>query len=280
MSHPANASLPITFIRPGGQGFGIAVREVWHARELLFFLVWRDVKVRYKQTALGIAWAVVQPLVTMVVFTVLFSKLGDMPSDGLPYPLFSFAGLVPWMYFTASVSAGSTSLASSRYLIARVYFPRVLVPLAAVLMPAVDMLVAFVMLLVLMAWYGLVPTVAIVLLPLLFVFVITLAFSIALWTSALTVHYRDMRYLIPFATQLLLFLTPVPYPASMLPEKWRLLASLNPMVTVVEGFRAVLLGGPVPGAMMVATAAAVVLLLLVSGISYFRSVESSIVDLI
>ena len=280
MSFPVNASLPITFIRPGGQGFGTAVREVWQARELLFFLVWRDVKVRYKQTALGIAWAVVQPLVTMVVFTVLFSKLGEMPSDGLPYPLFSFAGLVPWMYFTASVSAGSTSLASSRYLIARVYFPRVLVPLAAVLMPAVDMLVAFAMLLMLMAWYGVVPTAAIVLLPLLFIFVIVLAFSIALWTSALTVHYRDMRYLIPFATQLLLFLTPVPYPASMLPEKWRLLASLNPMVTVVEGFRAVLLGGPAPGAMMVSTAVVVVLLLFVSGISYFRSVESSIVDLI
>jgi lipopolysaccharide transport system permease protein len=271
--------LPVTYIRPGTWGLRVALREVWLARELLYFLVWRDIKVRYKQTVLGIAWAVVQPLLTMVVFTALFGKLGRIPSDGLPYPLFSFAGLVPWTYFAAALAAGAGSLGASRYLIAKVYFPRVLVPLAAVLTPAVDMIVSLGMLAVLMAFYGVVPGPALLLLPLLFVFLVLLAFSITLWTSALSVHYRDMRYLIPFATQLLLFLTPVAYPASLVPERLRLLYGLNPMATVVEGFRSAILGTPLPGTMAFVSVA-VVLVALVTGLSYFRSVESSMVDLI
>jgi len=275
----SSAPLPVTYIRPGAWGLRQALVEIWHSRELLYFLVWRDVKVRYKQTVLGIAWAVVQPFLAMVVFTLLFSKLGKIPSDGLPYPLFSFAGLVPWTYFAAAVAGGANSLAASRYLIAKVYFPRVLVPLAAVLMPAIDMLIALGMTAILMAWYGVPPTAALFALPALVVFLAMMAFSLALWTSALTVHYRDMRYLIPFGTQMLLFLTPVAYPASMIPARWRVLYGLNPMATVVEGFRAALLGGSGPGPMAIVSVA-VVLLAFVTGIAYFRSVVSSIVDLI
>ena len=201
-----------------------------------------------------------------------------MPSEGLPYELFSFAGLVPWMYFASAVSGGAASLAGSRYLIGKVYFPRVLVPLAAILMPAVDMLIALSMMGVLMAWFGVVPTSAVLVLPVLLLFVMLIAFSLALWTSALTVRYRDMRYLIPFGTQLLLLPT-VAMPVSMLPAQWRVLCGLNPMATVVEGFRMALLGTNGPGAMAIPSVL-VVAVLLVTGFAYFRSVESSIVDLI
>ena len=257
----------------------MALREVWHARELLYFLIWRDVKVRYKQTVLGIAWALVQPFLTMVIFTLLFGRLGRMPSDGMPYPLFSFSGLVPWTYFASAMGGGANSLAASRYLIAKVYFPRLLVPLAAVLMPGIDMLIALGMLIVLMVWYGVVPSVAILLLPLLLVLLVMTALSIVLWTSALTVHYRDMRYLIPFAVQMLFFLTPVAYSGSTLPGQWRVLYGLNPMTTVVEGFRAVMVGGPPPGPMAFVSIA-IVIIMFFTGVAYFRSVESSIVDLI
>jgi lipopolysaccharide transport system permease protein len=274
-----SAALPVTYVRRGSVGLGHALDEIWQARELLYFLVWRDIKVRYKQTVLGVSWAVIQPLLVMVVFTLLFGRLGKMPSDGLPYPLFSFAALVPWTYFSASLSTGAASLAGSRYLIAKVYFPRLLVPLAAVLMPAIDMIIALAMMAVLMLWYGVAPTAAVLLLPLVLLFLMMLAFSITLWTSALTVHYRDMRYLIPFATQLLLFLTPIAYPSSMIPAKFRLVYGLNPMATVVEAFRAILLGGAWPGPMAIPSVL-VVVVAFVTGIAYFRSVESSIVDLI
>jgi lipopolysaccharide transport system permease protein len=254
------------------------MQEVWHARELLYFLVWRDVKVRYKQTVLGVAWSVIQPLLTMVVFTIFFGRLAKMPSDGVPYPLFSLAALVPWTYFATAASNGSSSLVGSQHLIAKVYFPRVLVPLAAVLMPAVDLVISFGMLLVLLAWYHVTPGAGVVLLPLYAALGILTAFAVTLWTSALSVRYRDARYVLPFLIQIWLFVTPVAYPASMIPERWRLVYALNPMATVVEGFRTALLGTPSPGSMaavsIVAVAAA-----LVAGAAYFRSVEGSIVDL-
>jgi len=311
--------LQVTHIRPGARAMSFTLDEVWHARELLYFLVWRDVKVRYKQTALGIAWSVLQPFMTMVVFTIFFGRLAKVPSDGVPYPLFSLAALVPWTYFATAASNGASSLVGNQHLIAKVYFPRILVPLAAVLMPAVDLAVSFGMLVVLMAWYHVVPTAAIAALPLyaglgiLSALAIDLAVSfgmlvvlmawyhvvptaaiaalplyaglgiltalaVTLWTSALSVRYRDARYVLPFVIQIWLFISPVAYPTSMVPARWRLLYALNPMATVVEGFRSSLLGTPGPGS-MAAIAVAVVAAALVAGAAYFRSVEGSIVDL-
>jgi len=275
-AHPS--PLPVTHIRPGARAMSFTLDEVWHARELLYFLVWRDIKVRYKQTALGIAWSVLQPFLTMVVFTIFFGRLAKMPSDGVPYPLFSLAALVPWTYFATAASNGASSLVGNQHLIAKVYFPRVLVPLAAVLMPAVDLAVSFGMLVVLMAWYHVVPTAAIAALPLYAGLGILTALAITLWTSALSVRYRDARYVLPFVIQIWLFISPVAYPASMVPARWRLLYALNPMATVVEGFRSSLLGTPGPGS-MAAIAVAVVAAALVAGAAYFRSVEGSIVDL-
>jgi lipopolysaccharide transport system permease protein len=275
-AHPS--PLPVTHIRPGARAMSFTLDEVWHARELLYFLVWRDVKVRYKQTALGIAWSVLQPFLTMVVFTIFFGRLAKLPSDGVPYPLFSLAALVPWTYFATAASNGAASLVGNQHLIAKVYFPRVLVPLAAVLMPAVDLAVSFGMLVVLMAWYHVVPTAAIAALPLYAGLGILTALAITLWTSALSVRYRDARYVLPFVIQIWLFISPVAYPASMVPARWRLLYALNPMATVVEGFRSSLLGTPGPGS-TAAIAVAVVAAALVAGAAYFRSVEGSIVDL-
>ena len=275
---PNPPALPVTHIRPGPRAMSFTLDEVWQARELLYFLVWRDVKVRYKQTALGIAWSVLQPFLTMVVFTIFFGRLAKMPSDGVPYPLFSLAALVPWTYFAAAATNGSSSLVGNQHLLAKVYFPRVLVPLAAVLMPAVDLAVSFGMLIVLMAWYHVAPTVAILALPLYVALAVLTAFAVTLWTSALSVRYRDARYVLPFVIQIWLFLSPVAYPASMVPERWRLLYALNPMATVVEGFRSSLIGAPGPGG-MAAIAVVVVAAALAGGIAYFRSVEGSIVDL-
>ena len=272
------STLPVTHIRPGARAMSFTLDEVWHARELLYFLVWRDIKVRYKQTALGIAWSVLQPFLTMVVFTIFFGRLAKVPSDGVPYPLFSLAALVPWTYFATAAANGSASLVGNQHLIAKVYFPRVLVPLAAVLMPAVDLAVSFGMLVVLLAWYQVVPTFAILALPLYVALGLLTAFAVTLWTSALSVRYRDARYVLPFVIQIWLFISPVAYPASMVPERWRMLYALNPMATVVEGFRSSLLGTPGPG-FMAATAVVVVAVALAAGTAYFRSVEGSIVDL-
>jgi lipopolysaccharide transport system permease protein len=273
-----STAVPVTYIRPGTRAMSSTVDEVWQARELLYFLVWRDIKVRYKQTALGVAWSVLQPFLTMVVFTIFFGRLARVPSDGVPYPLFSLAALVPWTYFSTAVSNGSSSLVGNQHLIAKVYFPRVLVPLNAVSMPVVDLAVSFGMLVILMAWYHVVPTFALLLLPLYVALAVVSAFAVTLWTSALTVRYRDARYVLPFLVQTWLFITPVAYPTSMVPERWRLLYALNPMATVVDGFRSSLLGTPASGA-MAAVAVGTVIAALAAGIAYFRSVEGSIVDL-
>ena len=277
MSARASA-LPVTSIRPGARSMSFTLWEVWQARELLYFLVWRDVKVRYKQTALGIGWSVLQPFLTMVVFTIFFGRLARVPSDGVPYPVFSLAALVPWTYFATAASNGSASLVGNQHLVAKVYFPRVLVPLAAVLMPAVDLAVSFGMLIVLLAWYHVVPTPAIVALPLYVVLGVLTAFASTLWTSALSVRYRDVRYVLPFVVQIWLFVSPVAYPASMVPAQWRSVYALNPMATVIEGFRSSLLGTPAPGGIAM-IAVATVAAGLVAGVAYFRSVEGSIVDL-
>jgi lipopolysaccharide transport system permease protein len=271
-------ALPVTHIHPGPRAASFTVTDVWQARELLYFLVWRDIKVRYKHTVLGVAWSVLQPLLTMVVFTLFFGRLAKMPSDGVPYPLFSLAALVPWTYFSSAVSNGSASLLGNQHLIAKVYFPRVLVPLAAILMPAVDLMMSLAMLLLLMAVYHVAPTPMILLLPLYLLVAVLTAFAVALWTSALTIRYRDVRYVLPFVIQIWMFVTPVAYPASLVPERWRLVYALNPMAVVVEGVRSALLGTMAPGA-MIPVALVMTVSALLAGAAYFRSVESSIVDL-
>jgi lipopolysaccharide transport system permease protein len=252
--------------------------ELWAYRELLYFLVWRDVKVRYKQTVLGVGWAIVQPVMAMGVFTIFFGRLAHVPSDGLPYPVFSLAGLVPWTYFAAAVASGASSLASYQHIISKVYFPRLLIPLAAVLTPLIDFGVAFVVLLAVDVWYGVVPGADIVWLPALMLLAVGTAVAASVWLSALSVRYRDVRYVVPFAVQLWLFATPVAYPASLVPAKWRALYGLNPMAGTVEGFRWALAGGPSPGMMTIVSGVAVVLAL-VTGVMYFRRAERTFADI-
>jgi lipopolysaccharide transport system permease protein len=253
--------------------------EIWRHRELLYFLVSRDIKVRYKQTFLGAGWAIVQPLMAMVVFTIFFGKLAHMPSDGLPYPVFSLAALVPWTYFAAALGAGSVSLSSYQHVISKVYFPRLLIPLAAVVSPLVDFTIAFTILIALMLWYGIVPGAAVAWLPALILLAVATAAAASVWLAALNVRYRDVRFVVPFALQIWMFATPVAYPASLVPEKWRALYGLNPMAGVIEGFRWALIGGPAPGAMTLVSAV-VVALVLAGGMIYFRSVEGTFADLI
>jgi len=256
------------------------LRDIWAYRELLYFLIWRDVKVRYKQTALGAAWAILQPVMTMVVFSVFFGRLAKMPSDGIPYPVFAFTALLPWQLFAYALSESSNSLVGSQNLITKVYFPRLVVPIAAVLAGLVDFVVAFVVLLGLMWYYGIVPTAAIVLLPLFVLLAIVTALAAGLWLSSLNVKYRDVRYTIPFLTQFWTFATPVAYPSSLVPESWRALFGLNPMAGVVEGFRWALLGkaqGPGP---LLAVSTVAVAILLITGLMYFRQMEATFADLV
>ena len=258
----------------------LGLRELWEYRELLYFLTWRDIKVRYKQTALGAAWAILQPVLTMVVFSLFFGKLAKMPSDGVPYPIFSLAGLVPWTFFAYALTQSSNSLVQSANLVKKVYFPRLAVPIASVLSGVVDFLLAFIVLLGMMLWFDIVPTWKIIILPFLLLLALITSLGIGLWMSALNVMYRDVRYVLPFLTQLWLFATPIAYPSSLLPEKWRALYSLNPMVGVVEGFRWALLDTDTqPGPMLiVSTMAALVLLL--GGAMYFRRMEKTFADVV
>ena len=264
---------PSTGLRP------INVRELWAYRELLYFLVWRDIKVRYKQTALGAVWAILQPVMTMAVFAVFLGRLAHVPSDGLPYPLFSFAGLVPWTYFATAVSTGALSIVGSQNLISKVYFPRLLIPLSSAVTPLVDFGITMLTLAAMLIWYRVVPGAAIVWLPLFVLLAFATAFATGLWLSTLTVLYRDVRHLVGFLMQFWMFATPVAYPASLVPEKWRVIYGLNPMTGVVEGFRWALVGGPAPGP-IVAASAAVVIVMLVTGVMFFRRSEGTFADVI
>ncbi len=270
--------LPELVIRPTPGWAPLNLADLWRYRELVFFLAWRDISVRYKQTVLGAAWAVIQPLFTMLVFSIFFGGLANMPSDGLPYPVFSFCALIPWQLFAYSLSESGNSLVANQNLITKVYFPRVVIPLAATLGGLLDFLIAFLVLLALMLFYGITPTAAIWTLPLFVLLAIAAALGAGLWLSALNVEYRDVRYTIPFLTQLWLFLTPIAYPASLVPADWRVLYALNPMVGVVEGFRWALLGsGSAPGPVFAASIVATLLLLL-GGLFYFRRMERTFAD--
>jgi lipopolysaccharide transport system permease protein len=258
----------------------LRLREVWHYRELLYFLIWRDIKVRYKQTALGAAWAILQPFLTMVVFSIFFGRLANVPSDGVPYPVFSYAGLLPWQLFAFGIAQAGNVLVTNQNLITKVYFPRLIMPLAAVLSGLVDFAIAMVVLVALMLYYGIVPTVAIMTLPFFVLLAIATSLSVGLWLSALNVRYRDVRYIIPFLTQLWLFVTPVAYPASLVPEQWRFLYGLNPMAGVVEGFRWALLGTQSTVGPLVLLSSLVVSVLLVTGLLYFRRMERTFADIV
>lgn len=258
---------------------GLGLSELWGAKELLYFLTWRDVKVRYKQTALGAGWAILQPLLTMIVFTVFFGRLAKVPSDGLPYPIFSFAALLPWTYFAQSLTQSSNSLVGSSNLLKKIYFPRLVIPLSSVLSGLVDFATAFLVLLAMMVYYRVGVSAAIFLMPLFLALATMTALGVGLWLSALNVKYRDVRYTIPFLTQIWLFATPVAYPSSMLHDPWRTLFGLNPMAGVVEGFRWAILGSSPPGA-MIWTSIAVSGILLYTGLRYFRKVERSFADVV
>jgi len=274
------ARLPVTIIEPSRGWISLKLKELIEYRDLLFFLAWRDVSVRYKQTVLGAAWAIIQPFFSMVVFSIFFGRLAKIPSDGLPYPIFSYAAMLPWQYFATATTRSSSSLVGSSNLLTKVYFPRLVIPLASVLPAMIDFAIAFVVLLGMMAYYGIAPTWNVLCLPLFLLLALTTALGVGLWLSAMNVQYRDIRYAVPFLVQFWMFASPVTYPSSLVPEHWRALYGINPMASVIEGFRWALLNtetGPGP---MTAVSVAAALALLVSGAYYFRRMEKSFADVV
>jgi len=267
-------------IRPTSGWFSLDLRELWAYRELAYFLAWREIKVRYKQTAIGVAWVVLQPLAMMLVFTVFFGKLGNMPSDGIPYPLFAFAALLPWQLFSRTLTESTNSLVADQRLITRVYFPRIIIPLATTLSAIVDFAISAGLLVALMLFYGVVPGVEVIWLPAFILLMLIAALGVGFWLSALNVEYRDVQYALPFLNQFWLFVTPVVYSSSLVPERWQVVYGLNPMVGVVEGFRWALLGagkGPSP---MLIVSAVIAVALFVTGIIWFQRREQTFVDML
>ena len=274
-------STPTLVIGPARVWSSDELRELWSYRELLYLLVWRDVKVRYKQTVFGAGWAILQPLMTMVVFTVIFGGFAKIEAPGgLPYPIFSFAALLPWGYFSQAITRSSASLVGSANLVSKVYFPRLIIPIAAAIAPAVDFAVASIVLLGMMAWYGIAPGWGALLLPAFLLLAFLTALSIGLWLTALNVKYRDVGHTIPFLVQIWMYASPVAYPIDLVPEQWRLLYSLNPMVGVIEGFRWGLLGRTAPDFQIMGVSLAAVVVLLVGGVAYFRRTERVFADVI
>lgn len=279
-SRHATARPAAILIKPGTGWVALNLRELWEYRELLYFLAWRDVKVRYKQTALGATWAILQPFMTMVVFSLFFGKLAGIPSDGVPYPIFSYAALVPWTFFANGLGQSANSLVGSQSLIKKVYFPRLTIPIAAVFAGVLDFFLAFVLLLGMMLYFGVVPTLNVIWLPLLLLLSLVTALGVGLWLSAMNVQFRDIRYILPFLTQFWLFATPIAYPSSLLGEPWRTIYGVNPMVGVVEGFRWALLGTETAPGSMIVVSSLVSLALLISGGYYFRRMERSFADVV
>ena len=266
-------------LQPSQRWANRTLSDIWAYHELLYFFIWRDIKVRYKQTLLGAGWAIIQPLMTMVVFTIFFGHLAKMPSDGLPYPVFSLMALLPWTYFASALAGCSTSLSGYQHIISKVYFPRLIIPMAAVIAPLVDFAIGFVILVGFLGWYHIVPGASIVWLPALMLLAVATAASVGVWLAALNVRYRDVRYVVPFVIQLWMFATPVAYPASLVPERWRAVYGLNPMAGVIEGFRWTLGGGLAPGVITLVSAS-VVAVLMVGGAIYFCKLEGTFADII
>jgi lipopolysaccharide transport system permease protein len=277
---PPADDVPVTFIRPSRGWVSLRLGDLWAYRDLLYFLTWRDIKVRYKQTILGAAWAIIQPFFTMVVFSVFFGRLAKIPSDQVPYPVFSYAALVPWTFFANALSNSTSSLVDSANLLRKVYFPRLVIPVSAVLAGVVDFCLAFIVLLAMILFYGIVPTRAVVWLPLLLLLALVTSLGAGLWLTAMNVQFRDVRYAVPFLVQAWLFATPIAYPSSLLNEPWRTLYGINPMAGVVEGFRWALLGTDTAPGPMIGVSALVAVGLLVSGAFYFRRMERSFADVV
>jgi lipopolysaccharide transport system permease protein len=267
-------------IEPSRGAVRLRLAELWAYRELLYFLTWRDVKVRYKQTALGAAWAIIQPILTMVVFSIFFGRLAKIPSDGIPYPIFAYAALVPWTFFGNGLTHCANSLVGSANLIKKVYFPRLIVPVATILSEAVDFALAFSVLLLMMLFHGIVPTSNIVWLPALLLLAFTTALGVGLWLAALNVQYRDVRYVVPFIVQIWMFATPIAYPSSLLSEPWRTFYALNPMVGVVEGFRWALLGTNTRPGLMIVLSTLAAIVILIGGLVNFRRTERTFADVV
>lgn len=264
--------------RSGWRALNLA--EIWRYRELLWFLAWRDIKIRYKQTVLGAGWAIIQPLFTMIVFSIFFGRLAKVPSDGQPYPVFALCALVPWQLFAYALTQSSNSVVAEQRLITKVYFPRLIIPIASVLSGLIDFLIAFALLLVFMAWYDVYPGWAILTVPLFALLAIATALAVGLWLSALNVQYRDFRYTVPFLTQFWMFASPVAYSSSLVPEDWRMWYGLNPMAGVIEGFRWALLGGTECAWGTLAVSILTVSMLLVGGVYYFRRMERTFADIV
>jgi len=270
---------PLVSIRAGGRIAPIDLKSLWDYRELLYFLTWRDVKVRYKQTALGAAWAIIQPLFTMIIFTIFFGNLAKVPSDGIPYPIFAYAALLPWTFFSNAITSSGNSLVGSAHLITKVYFPRMIIPGAAVAAGLIDLMIALGILIILMIYYGVGATWNLLMLPALIILTTLLAIGVGMWTSALNVKYRDIRYALPFAIQLTMFATPIIYPVSLIPERWRWAFYLNPLTGIIEGFRASFFGRPFDWTAL-AISAAITFALLIYAAYHFKRMERTFADIV
>jgi lipopolysaccharide transport system permease protein len=267
-------------ITPSKGLLSLNLKEVWMYRELMGILAWRDVSIRYKQSIVGIGWAIIQPLMTMIIFTIVFGKFAKLPSDGLPYPIFSYCALLPWNYFARSLGDSSDSLVSSSNLITKVYFPRLVLPLSRVFAGLVDFSIGFVILIGLMFWYGISPTAGLLLLPLFLLIAMIAALAGGLWLTALNVKYRDVKFVVPFVIQFLMYASPVAYSSSLVPERWQWVYGLNPMVGVIEGFRWALLGRAVPNLSLLVVPMVIIFIILVSGLYYFKTMEKSFADIV
>lgn len=271
---------PLIHIAPSKGWMSMGLKDIWEYRELIGIFVWRDLKVRYRQTIIGALWAILQPFLTMVIFSIFFGRLAGIPSDEIPYPIFSFAGLVPWTLFANSINQASNSLVNSADMIKKIYFPRLTMPMAAVLASLVDFALSFIILLGMMLYYDFIPTINIIWLPGLILLTMMTGLGVSFWLSALNVQFRDVRYMIPFITQAWLFATPVAYPSSLLSEPWRTIYGINPMVGVIEGIRWALLGTDTAPGPLIIVSFVVAFLMLISGAIYFRRMEKTFADVI
>lgn len=270
----------VTVIRPPPKWPAIDLHELWAYRELLFVLAWRDVSIRYKQSAIGIGWAIIQPLMMMVIFTVVFGIFAKLPSEGVPYPIFTFCALLPWNYFARSMTDSSNSLVGSSHLVTKVYFPRLVLPLSRVFAGLIDFGIGFVILLGMMVWYGITPTIGLLFLPVFLLVAMLAALGVGLWLTAMNVKYRDVTFVIPFLVQFWMYASPVAYSVTIVPERWQWVYGLNPMVGVIEGFRWALLGKAAPNAEIMLVSLGAILLLLTSGLFYFKKMERTFADII
>jgi lipopolysaccharide transport system permease protein len=278
---PALTQLKPSIVIEARRGlFDLDLGSLWHYRDLLYFLVWRDVKIRYKQTIIGAAWAILQPLLTMIVFTLIFGRVAKIPSDNLPYPVFMLSALLPWNLFANSLARGGDSVVNNAGLLSKVYFPRLILPISAILSPLLDFAMAFGLLIVLMIWYGIVPNIGVLALPLFVLLAMLTSLGVGMVLAAMNARYRDVGYAVPFIVQLWMFVSPVTYPVSLIPERWRFVYGLNPMAGVVEGFRWALLNKQSPDFGVIAISAATVVVLLVPALAFFRQTERTFADIV